>query len=65
MTKPDPDRKPRRSRRVIWTPNGNPGDGADTVPTSDSPQAWGDVDARGAEQSNDERLGADKPPHWG
>ena len=56
---------PRRSRRVTWNPARNPGDGTDTVPTSDSDQVWGDADASGAQQSNDERLTADKPPHWG
>jgi hypothetical protein len=65
MTNPEQAGKPRRSRRVTWTPTGNPGDGSDTVPATDSPEAWGDAEANGAKPSNDERLTADKPPHWG
>lgn len=55
----------RRGRRVTWTPEGNPGDGSDTVPTSETDAAWGDSEAAGRDHSNDDRLTTDKPPHWG
>lgn len=56
-------RSPRKGKRVTWTPAGNPGDGSDTPPTSELPQAWGE--STGNEQSHDEQLKRDKPPHWG
>jgi hypothetical protein len=54
------DGTPRKGKRVTWTPAGNPGDGSDTPPAS---EAWGE--STGNEQSNDEQLKRDKPPHWG
>jgi hypothetical protein len=57
----EPDkRKPRIGKRVTWTPDGSPGDGADTPPLSESPESYGERPA-----TNDERLTGDKPPHWG
>jgi len=56
--------KSRRRRRVTWTPDGHVGDDTDTVPESDAPHTWGDADDVGQDQSNDERLTSDKPPHW-
>ncbi|NBX23271.1 MAG: hypothetical protein EBR52_04025 [Microbacteriaceae bacterium] len=54
----------RRHRRVSWTPDTHAGDGFDTPPESDAPHVWGDPDEVAQEQSHDERLTNDKPPHW-
>lgn len=56
----DPAHTPRKGKRVTWQPDGNPGNLADSVPESATATIYGE-----SELSNDERLKADKPPHWG
>ena len=57
--------KKRDSRRVIWKPeNGDASTQAE--PAADAfTSSTDDEGASSREQSNDDRLRADKPPHWG
>jgi hypothetical protein len=48
-----PEKPPRKSRRVTTEPP----EGSDPLPTGEPP--------RHRARENDERLKADKPPHWG
>jgi hypothetical protein len=57
--------KKRPSKRVTWKPDNDvssnsPEPAADTFATSSD-----DEGATSRPQSNDDRLRADKPPHWG